>query len=311
MSPFVLTPKLIEAIRSNPQLLYDLSPRVFEEVVAELLASFGWEISLTPASRDDGRDILGVSRDALGFETTWIVECKRYHPKHRVGAEVVRSLYGIKLGLRLPQALIVTTSTLTPAAKQFADSVGDIKIADHSILINWLTQYKRQQSGAPYLASRRFQSCFVSYTHKDEDFANQLVARLGEAGVRLWFAPEHLNPGQKIHEEISKAIESFDRLILILSNNSMRSSWVQSEIRRARGRELRDGLRVLFPISLVDFDTLKKWEMFDADSGQDLAVEIREYLIPNFSGWRDPKQFETQVQALLKGLNAAANSRFG
>ena len=91
----------------------------------------------------------------------------------------------------------------------------------------------------------------------------------------------------------------------------MRSSWVQSEIRRARGRELRDGLRVLFPISLVDFDTLKKWEMFDADSGQDLAVEIREYLIPNFSGWRDPKQFETQVQALLKGLNAAANSRFG
>jgi hypothetical protein len=84
----------------------------------------------------------------------------------------------------------------------------------------------------------------------------------------------------------------------------MRSPWVQSEVRKARHRELRDGCRVLFPISLVPFDTLKQWDVFDSDSGQDLAVEIREYLVPDFSAWQDSAVFEKQLKALLGGLKA-------
>lgn len=297
-------PDLIEALRANPQRLYDLSPREFEEIVAELLASFGWDVSLTPATRDGGHDILAVSRDALGLETAWAVECKRYHPKRPVGIAVLRSLYGVKHGLGLPQALLVTTSTLTRGAKQFADSVGDIKVADWQVLIDWLARYKRSSTEAPHVAGKRFQSCFLSYSHKDEKFATQLVARLRAEGVRVWFAAEDLNPGQKIHEEVGKAIDNFDRLVVVLSDNSMRSPWVQSEVRKARRRELRDGCRVLFPISLVPFDTLKQWELFDADSGQDLAVEIREYLIPDFSAWHNPAVFEMQIKALLEGLRA-------
>jgi hypothetical protein len=222
-----------------------------------------------------------------------------------VGIEVVRSLYGVKNILRLPQALLVTTSTVTHGARQFADSVGDIKIVDQQVLVEWLTQYRLPLTKASHVEGKRFQSCFVSYSHEDEAFAAQLVARLRTEGVRVWFAPEDLNPGQKIHEEVQKAIESFDRLVVVLSDNSMRSHWVQSEIRKARGRELQHGCRVLFPISLVTFDKLKKWELFDADAGQDLAVEIREYLIPDFSAWRDLGAFDTQVRALLKGLRSA------
>jgi hypothetical protein len=58
------------------------------------------------------------------------------------------------------------------------------------------------------------------------------------------------------------------------------------------------------PISVVPFDNLSHWELFDADAGQDLAVEIREYLIPDFSRWQDPAVLETQVHALLAGLRA-------
>jgi hypothetical protein len=274
------------------------------EVVAELLASFGCDVSITPASRDGGHDILAVSRDALGLETAWVVECKRYRPEHPVGIDVVRALYGVKFGLGLPQALLVTTSTLTRSARQFADSVGDIKIADKQILVEWLSRYKTPPTEASHVAGKRFQSCFLSYSQKDETFAARLVARLRSEGVRVWFAAEDLNPGQKIHEEVEKAIENFDRLVVVLSENSMRSSWVQSEVRKARSREVQDERRVLFPISLVPFDTLKKWKLFDADAGQDLAVEIREYLIPDFSAWRDSGVFEKQVKALLKGLRA-------
>lgn len=68
------TPELIVSLRADPRRLYDLSPQRFEEVVAELLASFGWNVGLPPTSRDGGLDILAVSRDALGLETAWAVE---------------------------------------------------------------------------------------------------------------------------------------------------------------------------------------------------------------------------------------------
>jgi hypothetical protein len=261
-------------------------------------------VNLTSAAHDGGHDILAVNRDQLGFETAWAVECKHYAPERRVDVEAIRNLYGVKLALRLPQALLVTTSTFTRDARNFADSVGDIKVADAEVLRDWISRYKRPTQAESHVSQKRFQSCFVSYSHKDEAFATQLVARLRAEGVRVWFAAEDLNPGQKIHEEITTAINHFDRVVLILSDSSMRSSWVQSEIRKARQRELRDGCRVLFPISLVPFETLRRWELFDADSGHDLAVEIREYLIPDFSGWQVAAAFERQLEKLLAGLKA-------
>jgi len=303
--PIMISREHIEALRADPKRLLDLSARQFEEVVAELLASSGYEVSLTPATRDGGHDILAVSRDQLGLETAWAVECKRYRPEHPVGVEVVRGLYGVKHGLGIPQALLVTTSTLTRGAREFADSVGDIKVADSHVLAEWLARYKRTAHGGSHASTKQFQSCFVSYSHKDEAFATHLVARLRAEGVRVWFATEDLNPGQKIHEEVAKAINNFDRLIVVLSDNSMHSPWVQAEVRKARQRELHDKCRVLFPISLVPFERLRAWELFDADSGQDLAVEIREYLIPDFSRWQDRKTFDTQVRALLAGLKAS------
>lgn len=60
----------------------------------------------------------------------------------------------------------------------------------------------------------------------------------------------------------------------------------------------------LFPIGLVDFETLRDWECFDADSGTDLGVEVREYFIPDFSQWTDHDAFEKSIARLLKDLKA-------
>lgn len=299
-------PERITELQQHPERLDELSPREFEELIAELLAFFGWDVNLTSQTRDGGYDILGVSRDATGLESTWAVECKHYAQDHAVSVEVLRSLYGVKHGLGFPQALLVTTSRLTRDAPRFADSHADIRIVEKGALLDWLARYRGPSAATPHATSKRFQSCFVSYSHRNEEFAVRLVERLRAEGVRVWFAPEDLNPGTKVYEEIAKAIEGFDRLIVVLSENSMRSMWVQTEIRKARQREVRDGCRVLFPISLVPFEVLKKWELFDANTGQDIAVELREYLIPDFSSWKDSGLFEKQVSALVKGLRATS-----
>ena len=149
-----------------------------------------------------------------------------------------------------------------------------------------------------------FYSCFISYSHKDEEFVRRLYSRMREASLRVWFAPEDIQGGRKIHEQIFSAIQVYDKLLIVLSEHSLQSEWVMTEIRRARKTEREENRRKLFPIRLVDFDAIQKWECFDADSGKDLAVEMREYYIPDFSNWTDHDALEKGFARLLRDLKA-------
>jgi len=150
----------------------------------------------------------------------------------------------------------------------------------------------------------RYCSCFISYSGSDEEFARHLHDRLEQAGVDVWFAPEDMQAGKKLHEQIGEAISASDRLLIVLSNGSLKSDWVTSEMRWARRQERKTGKRKLFPVCLVDFDTLREWECFDADAGQDLAAEVREYFIPDFTDWNNPDTFERSFARLLTDLHA-------
>ena len=150
-----------------------------------------------------------------------------------------------------------------------------------------------------------FYSCFISYSTKDQDFADRLYADLQNKGVRCWFAPHDVQGGRKLHEQIDEAIRLHDKLLLILSPYSMESEWVKTEIAKARKREVRDERRVLFPIRLAPFETLRDWELFDADTGKDSAREIREYFIPDFSNWKNHDSYQEAFQRLISDLKTS------
>jgi uncharacterized protein YjbI with pentapeptide repeats len=155
-------------------------------------------------------------------------------------------------------------------------------------------------------APLQFYSCFISYSTKDQEFAERLHADLQAKGVRCWFAPEERKAGRKLHEQIDEAIRLHDKLLLIVSEDSMSSNWVNTEIANAREREKREGKQLLFPITLVPFEAIKQWKLFDADIGIDSAREIREYFIPDFSNWKDHDSYQTAFQRLVKDLKAEA-----
>jgi uncharacterized protein YjbI with pentapeptide repeats len=152
----------------------------------------------------------------------------------------------------------------------------------------------------------QFYSCFISHSSKDEEFAQRLHADLQNKGVRCWFAPHDIQSGKKIHEQIDQAIRIHDKLLLILSEHSMQSDWVEFEIRKARKREVKEQKRVLFPVRLVNYPTIEKWECFDADTKKDLATEIREYYLPDFSHWKDHDRYKQEFDRLLRDLKAEA-----
>ena len=151
-----------------------------------------------------------------------------------------------------------------------------------------------------------FNSCFISYSHEDEEFSDRLHADLKDNNVRVWYAPEEMKGGEKIHEQIDRAIRVNDKLLLVISEHSMKSPWVAAEIYAARDREVRENRRILFPIRLVDMEKIRDWKLFDGDKGQDLAREIREYFLPDFQDWAtDHDKYKKALNRLLEDLKKA------
>jgi hypothetical protein len=98
----------------------------------------------------------------------------------------------------------------------------------------------------------QFYSCFISYSAKDTPFAERLYSDLRSKGVRCWFAPEALKIGEKIRVGIDESIRVPDKLLLVLSKNSVESEWVEKEVETAMEQERRQKRTVLFPIRLDD-----------------------------------------------------------
>ena len=141
--------------------------------------------------------------------------------------------------------------------------------------------------------------------------ASRLHADLQDKGVRCWIAPHDIQGGKYLDEQIDEATQVHDRLLLILSESSMHTEWVQTEVSNARKREKLANRRMLFHIRLMDFETLKKWTCFDTDIGNDSAKEIRKFYVPDFSNWKNHDLYQEEFEKLLRDLKPKANSPSG
>jgi restriction system protein len=139
--------ELISALKADECLLSEITPRQFEEIVAEVFKSKGFEVDLTKKTRDGGKDIIAVHTDSLGIKNKYFVECKCYSESNKISVDVVRALYGVKNTKDGPnKAIIVTTSTFTSDARRFVDneaaSSWDLSLVDRDQLLQWINEYQ-------------------------------------------------------------------------------------------------------------------------------------------------------------------------
>jgi hypothetical protein len=144
--------------------------------------------------------------------------------------------------------------------------------------------------------SIQFYSCFISYSSKDRDFAERIYTDLQNKGVRCWFAPEDLKIGDKIRDRIDESIRLRDKLLLILSESSIESDWVEHEVESAFEEERLGGRTILFPIRLDDavMDSNKAWA----------ALIRRTRHIGDFTLWKDHDSYQKAFDRLLRDLKA-------
>lgn len=140
-------------------------------------------------------------------------------------------------------------------------------------------------------------SCFISYSSKDRDFAERLYADLQNKGVRCWFAPRDLPIGAKTWDSIDEAIKLRDKLLLILSENSIISDWVEDEVSKAFAEERDREQLVLLPVRIDDcvMETPEPW-----------ARKLRDQRhIGDFTKWRDRDAYQASLDRLLRDLARA------
>ncbi len=129
---------LLRVLREDPKNLHALTPRQFEELVAELLARQGFECELTPASMDGGKDVIARLNTAAGT-FVFYVECKKYGPDQRVGVRLVRELLGVVSQGRVTAGLMVTTSSFTrPALEVERAAPHRLSLRDYNHVVEWL-----------------------------------------------------------------------------------------------------------------------------------------------------------------------------
>jgi len=120
---------------------------------------------------------------------------------------------------------------------------------------------------------------FLSHSDKDRRFAASIVRALQRNDVPVWYSRKSIVGAQQWHDEIGAALRRCDWFAVILSPNSVQSTWVQNELLFALNHNrYRDKI---VPLLYRDCDyellswTLSNFQMVNftkkfADGGRDL-----------------------------------------
>lgn len=132
---------LISLIRERPESIFMITPREFEEIIAELFRARGFNVELTQATRDGGRDIIAIN-ETMNVRSKYLIECKRYSLDRKVTLSIVQRLYGVQQSEAANKAILATSSTFTKDALNFASHhVWDLDLKSYDDIMSWIREY--------------------------------------------------------------------------------------------------------------------------------------------------------------------------
>jgi uncharacterized protein YjbI with pentapeptide repeats len=138
---------------------------------------------------------------------------------------------------------------------------------------------------------------FISYSHADSDFVDRIHKRLQASGFPVWLDRHDLLAGD-LQKQVARAIRLQDVVVLVLSENSIRSDWVENELEMARNKEKEHNRDVLCPLAL---DDSWKSKLDHTSSNRALWRTLPKKTVLDFSAW-DSDAFDEQFRKLARGL---------
>jgi len=134
---FVEEMDVVAGLDSRPDLL-DLKPVEFEHLIRQLFETIGMKSWVTQASRDEGVDGVAYNEDPI-VGGLCVIQAKRY--SKIVGLEAVHALAGVMEDKRAAKGVLVTTSWVGKASRDFAARNGRIEIIEGRHLKSMLLEH--------------------------------------------------------------------------------------------------------------------------------------------------------------------------
>lgn len=120
---------------------------------------------------------------------------------------------------------------------------------------------------------------FICHESTDKQFVRKLSADLEKLSINVWFDESKIKIGDPILEEINKGLSSCKYFIIVISKDTMDSTWVQKEFKLAIKLQKLKKLKIL-PVLLADItmpSSLKDLRYADC-SGQ-YSIGLRDLVL--------------------------------
>ncbi len=155
----------------------------------------------------------------------------------------------------------------------------------------------------PFISSQRslaWQSsdcslCLLRCANEDQAFVERLHADLQNKGVRCWLVPRDPERGMVVSASNDEVLRFYDKFVLVLSEHTVASHWVQHEVEIALSKELNSQQRFLYPIRL---------DKAVLDSTENWAIQLHHRSIADFSRWKEHDAYQKAFTQLLRDLKA-------
>ena len=86
---------------------------------------------------------------------------------------------------------------------------------------------------------------FISYSTRNADVADMVVTHLEQNGIKCWYAPRNIEPGQEWVSAINEALREAKVFLLIYTEESNASRQVMNEVALAF-----NGMKTIVPLRL-------------------------------------------------------------
>jgi hypothetical protein len=129
--------EIFDRFRRNPDELYKLSPRKYEEFLEVVFQNNGYRTLLGAGGNDGGVDLRLYTDDIVG-ESVTLVQAKRYKSENPIELQAVQALTAVVDDQKANRGLFVTTSRYLPCAKNFAARHNSrIQLASSAEVAEW------------------------------------------------------------------------------------------------------------------------------------------------------------------------------
>jgi hypothetical protein len=172
--------------------------------------------------------------------------------------------------------------------------IEQVKLYDPDLSNETLTEIQNKIYAQRADQALQISPLFISYSHADGAFVDKVESQLNAKGIRFWRDVHEMKAG-RIETQIDRAIRQNPTVLLVLSEHSLGSDWVEHEVRTARQLEKDMERDVLCPVALDDSWKTSRWP-------KRLMEQIMEYNILDFSAWEDDAKFEGMFRKLIDGL---------